>query len=174
MSDMEAMRCQRAHTRHVAVTDGENIMEALKAQTAVVENTQMDAGRATRYLKHFIGEQQLGVIGHACYGEEKQYFYDQLVDTAALIEGMPHTYQQDGKGKDAIVYLHYFRGGMDWYIIEKDMGDDTDDKNQYQAFGIANLGYGGELGYISIKELIENNIELDMHFIPRSREELGV
>ena len=61
----------------------------------------------------------------------------------------------DGKGDDAVVYLHYFRGGMDWYITEKDM-----EEEQHQAFGLADLGYGGELGYISIQELIDNGVSL--------------
>ena len=37
---------------------------------------------------------------------------------------------------------------------------------QLQAYGLVNLGYGGELGYISIDELIGNNVELDLYFEP--------
>lgn len=44
-------------------------------------------------------------------------------------------YEQDGKGEEAIVTLHYFRGGMDWFITEKDM-----EPEQHQAFGLADLG----------------------------------
>jgi hypothetical protein len=48
----------------------------------------------------------------------------------------------------------YFTGGCDWWIVEKD--SDPDHAGQAQAFGIADLGMGAELGYISIPELLEN------------------
>jgi len=57
---------------------------------------------------------------------------------------------------------------MDWYITEKDMGDE-----QIQAFGLADLGMGfPELGYISIEELVENGVELDLHWTPKTLAEV--
>ena len=53
---------------------------------------------------------------------------------------------------------------MDFYITERD--SDEDGQGQIQAFGLADLGYGAELGYISIAELISNHVELDFHFKP--------
>ena len=41
-------------------------------------------------------------------------------------------------------------------------------EGQIQAFGLANLGYGAELGYICIKELIEHGIELDLYWTPKT------
>jgi hypothetical protein len=82
---------------------------------------------------------------------------------------MPKTYDQDGKGNDAIVYLHYFAGGeANWWITEKDAGgpDDEPGTGQVQAFGLADLGDGGELGYISIAEILECGGELDLYFRP--------
>ncbi|MBL0011067.1 MAG: DUF2958 domain-containing protein [Nitrosomonas sp.] len=76
---------------------------------------------------------------------------------------MPKTYGQDGMGDKAIAYLHYFSGGSDWYITEKDMEDE-----QLQAFGLANLGQGGELGYISIQELIDAGVEIDLYWTPKT------
>lgn len=84
---------------------------------------------------------------------------------------MPKTYEQDGKGLKAIAYLHYFTGNADWYITEKDMSD-PDEPGQLQAFGLANLGYGGELGYISIVELLKRGAELDYHFEPCPLDEI--
>ena len=79
---------------------------------------------------------------------------------------MPQTYEQDGKGDRAIVYLHYFYGGMDWYITEKDANQDGE--GQRQAFGLVNLGYGAELGYINLAELCaQPRIELDLYWAPR-------
>ena len=43
---------------------------------------------------------------------------------------------------------------------------------QHQAFGLADLGMGAELGYISIVELLENGAELDLHFVPRTLEQI--
>ena len=62
----------------------------------------------------------------------------------------------------ALAHLHYFIGGCDWWIVEKD--SDPDHAGQVQAFGIADLGMGAELGYISIPELLENGAETDLYF----------
>src|SRR3989442_851268 len=72
------------------------------------------------------------------------------------------THDKHSKGDAAIVYLHYFNGSMDWYITEKDM----EAGGQHQAFGLADFGDGGELGYISIVELIRNHVELDLYWTP--------
>ena len=129
-------------------------------------HTKLEAAAAIKVLRPFIGNQQLQATGAACYGEEKQFFFDKLCHMADVVNTMPKTYEQDGKGKDAIVYLHYFKNGMDWYITEKDM-----EAEQLQAYGLADLGHGGELGYISITELIENNVELDFYWTPKTLKE---
>jgi hypothetical protein len=130
-------------------------------------NTKLEAGRAiTTHLRFFIGRQQLSVLGDACYGEERQFFIDKIVEMGNLVEKMPRSYETEN-AFEPIAYLHYFKGNMDWYITEKDM-----ENPQHQAFGLADLGYGGELGYISIQELIENNIELDLYFTPKSIKEI--
>ena len=80
-----------------------------------------------------------------------------FIRMAKIFENMPVTYE----GTD-IAYLHYFSGNCDWYILEKDCLP-----YQLQAFGYVNLGWGYECGYISIIELIENNIQLDLFFTPQ-------
>lgn len=124
--------------------------------------TKMDAAAAILTLRHFIGPAQLTALAHACRGEEKQFFYDKLVELAALTASMPKTYEQDGLGDKAIVHLHYFRGGMDFHVTERDM-----ETEQLQAYGLADLGYGGELGYICIAELIAHGVELDLYWTPK-------
>lgn len=114
---------------------------------------------------------ELQAIGDGCRSEEKQFFFDKIVEMAGIISTMPKTYEQDGKGNEAIVYLHYFRGNQDWYITEKDM-ETPEEPGQYQAFGLADLGYGGELGYISIVELVKAGVELDLYFKPRTLAEI--
>lgn len=123
--------------------------------------------QAAEFLRGFIGRQQLQILtSNAKSGEEHQFFRDKLVEMRGIIEAMPKTYQQDGLGEKAVVHLHYFTGGCDWHITEKD--SDSDQEGQIQAFGLANLGYGAELGYISIMELIENNVEIDLHWSPKT------
>ena len=63
---------------------------------------------------------QIMIIGDGCRGEERDFFFDKLSEYADRVRTMPKTYEQDGKGLDAIAYLHYFNGGADWYITEKD------------------------------------------------------
>jgi hypothetical protein len=83
---------------------------------------------------------------------------------------MPATYATESQGRAAIAHLHYFLGGADWWIIEKD--SDPDNAGQVQAFGIADLGMGPELGYISIPELLEVGAELDFYHTPKTVAEI--
>src|SRR6185437_1364050 len=111
---------------------------------------------------------------HLCLqGEEKQFFISKLAELAEMIAGMPVTYQQEGKGDEATVYLHYFAGGQaSWYITEKDV-ETADEPGQHQAFGIADLGDGPEFGYISIVELMQCGAEIDLYFTPCTLRELN-
>lgn len=81
---------------------------------------------------------------------------------------MPTTYETDGQGGDAIVWLHYFTPSGDWYITERDM-----EREQLQAFGKADLfGDGGEIGYINLVELLECGAELDLHWSPEALKDI--
>ena len=97
-------------------------------------------------------------------GEESAAYIDRAKVLASIIDGMAETYEQDGEGDNATAYLHYFRGGGDWYITEKDAkGNGTE-----QAFGLANAGAGEpELGYIGVDELTGAGVELDLYFDPK-------
>jgi hypothetical protein len=119
-------------------------------------------------LRQFIGIEQLECIFDGLKGEEWQFFVEKLDELRGIIDKTHTTGQQEQSGERAIVHLHYFKGAGDWFITKKDI--DTDGEGQIQAFGIADLGHGDghEFGYISIKELIENGVELDFHFKPRS------
>jgi hypothetical protein len=106
-------------------------------------------------------------LREALKGEEKNFFVKILTDLRQRIETMPKTYETDGMGGDAIAQLHYFGGSVDAWITEKDVGNGPDDTRQIQAFGkIMFIGNREELGYISIEELIENGIELDLYWMP--------
>ena len=124
-------------------------------------------------LNHFIGKSQLSVMRSACKGEEGQYYRDMIKKLKDQIFTMPKSYESEGQGDEAKVALHYFKGGSDWYIIEKDAGSAHDEVSgmQHQAFGFACLNgdtENAELGYISIQELIENGVELDLYYKPET------
>lgn len=132
--------------------------------------TKMQAVEAIKALRDFIGRSQLAVVVDCCRGEEKQFYFDKLVELAGVVSTMPKTYEQDGKGDKAVVSLHYFMGGCDWWITEKDI--DTDGKGQVQAFGLVDLGYGPELGYISLPEVFSAGAELDFHWKQKTLAEI--
>lgn len=118
----------------------------------------------------FLPKYQCFVIADCLQGEEREFYSRKMDELRSRINTMPVTYQQDELGDQAIVYLHYFYGNCHWYITEKDIeGDGT-----VQAFGLADLGYGPEYGYISIQEIIESDfpIELDLHWQPKTRAEV--
>ncbi|SFL24002.1 Protein of unknown function [Nitrosomonas aestuarii] len=128
------------------------------------KSTMADVNKVMPILKQFVGGSQLSAFTSDIRGEEGQFIKDKLVEIATIIQNMPQTYGQDGMGDKAIAYLHYFKGSADWYITEKDM-----EAEQLQAFGLAELfGDGGELGYISIQELIGINVELDFYWTPKT------
>lgn len=136
-----------------------------------MQSTQKDAERvalALITLRHFVGRSQLLAMLEGMAGEERAYFVDTLAEYGERCRTMPRVYEQEGKGNDAVAHLHYFTGGCNWYITERDTSDE-----QLQAFGLADLGYGPELGYISIAELIGLGAELDLHFTPTALGQLA-
>lgn len=111
----------------------------------------------------FLPKKQQAIILECLDGEESEFFVEKIEELTRTINAMPVTFQQDGMGDQAIAHLHYFFGGCDWYITEKDFeGDGTT-----QAWGMADLGFYPECGYISISEIIQHPfIELDLHWQP--------
>ncbi len=121
-------------------------------------------------LKLLTTPEQYEVITDAMLGEEGDHFIELIDRIHAMWQAMPKTYETDGQGCAALAQLHYFTGACDWWIVEKDA--DPDHVGQVQAFGIADLGMGPEAGYISIPELLENGVELDLYFKPKRLGEL--
>ncbi len=120
---------------------------------------------AIQTLRRFAPSSQIDALYEGIRSEEGEFFKAKIFEMSKLISAMPKTYEQEELGDEAIVSLHYFRGGMDWYITERDV-ETPDEPGQHQAFGLADLGYGGELGYISIVDLIRNGVELDLYWTP--------
>lgn len=111
-------------------------------------------------LRQFINPSQMEAMKVGCRGEERQFFLEKFAEMAERVTRMPKTYEQDGKGMEATAYLHYFKYSMDYYIVERDTSEE-----QFQAFGVV-VGGAMEFGYVSIAELINNGVELDLHFEP--------
>jgi len=84
-----------------------------------------------------------------------------LENVKQALADIPRLYAQDGKGKNSIVYLHYFTGGSDWYITELD-------KDTKEGFGYAVLNgdyQNSEFGYMPISQFTKaENLELDLHW----------
>jgi hypothetical protein len=122
--------------------------------------------KALERLTAFLPRAQRTVMASAMSGEEGQHFIDMAIEWANVIDTMPGTYDTDGMGLSAPARLHYFNGGSDWYITEKDKsGNGT-----RQAFGLAILNgdlQNAELGYISIDELVRNGVELDLYWVSK-------
>jgi len=125
-----------------------------------------DARAAMKPLCAFIGRAQRQCVTSLLTGEEGQFFIDKLVTLAAVVAKIPTTYAQESLGDQALVHLHYFIGGADWYITERDV--DTDGAGQIQAFGMVNMGHGPEMGYVSIPEILAAGAELDFYFTPKT------
>lgn len=124
----------------------------------------------------FIPVNQVKVMRAAMAGEEGDWFKAKFWSLTQHLALAYRTYDQepdledgdvDYDPGDALVMLHYFVGGCDWWITELD--SDPDGTGQHQAFGYADLGHGPELGYISIVELVATRtVELDLHWVPKT------
>lgn len=125
--------------------------------------------------RHFVSRQQVRALRELVQGEEGEHYAQLIRAHALLVATMPKTHETDDDGDNAQVQLHYFVGGANFYIIEKDAGspDDEVPGAQHQAFGLADLyGDGGELGYISLPEIFESGAELDLYWQPKSLREI--
>ena len=117
-------------------------------------------------LHNFLSIEQLATLEMNMQGEEKSYFEKLVEELENTFKTMPKNYEQEGKGEDAVVFLHYFLGDFDWYITERDT-----EPEQLQAFGLACMYYD-EIGFISIVEIIQNGGELDFNWTPKTLAEV--
>ena len=114
----------------------------------------------TPELSHFISPEQMGAIAYATMGVDREDIEERFRSVLETICEMPALYAQEGKGDDAVVFLHYFKGSSDWFVTELDPVTET-------AFGYVILNGNtelAELGYIQISELVQANAEIDLYW----------
>ena len=134
----------------------------------------------SRWFANFMGRTQRQALLESLRGEEAEGIADLVINVAARIEGTPVTYNtEDVKSEDKVLHLHYYKGGIDAWIVERDVGDESsgDGKGvQRQAYGkitVFNDGFNGaEWGYVSIEDLIKNGVSLDLYWTPRTCKEM--
>lgn len=127
--------------------------------------------------------QRLSLLS-ALRGEEGEAIADLVLGAVSNILGTPMTYQtEEMASADKVLHLHYFMGGVDAWIVERDVGDSGSPTavgagigDQHQAYGKITLcgdGWeGAEWGYISIAELIANGVELDLYWQNKTVKEM--
>lgn len=88
---------------------------------------------------------------------------DMLLNVVKAYQHIPSLYKQDGKGNNAVAYLHYFVGGIDWWVTEYD-------RSTGKMFGLSNLNNDWTLGYFDVSFFKDNELspfqkpELDFYF----------
>lgn len=130
----------------------------------------IDACKNNGFFRHWMPVGQRIALVTALKGEESAGFVRMLSDLKTRIETMPKTGETDDQGDEAIVYLHYFKGSVDAWITEKDIQLPGENGNQIQAFGkicLTGSREDSEWGYISVEELIQNGVELDLYWTPK-------
>lgn len=115
-------------------------------------------------LKGFFPKDQYSTISSLMSGEDGLFFQSKLIELLSITANIPTDYATDGMGDKAPVALHYFKGGADVYIIELE----SKGKSDGISFGFVDLGYGGELGSVSIHEITKAGMELDLHWDPKT------
>jgi hypothetical protein len=161
------------HYGYVEPTKPEVETEVIEEKLTETTNKNTNMTK-NQILQQFIPKDELKAI---ITSEEHKTTVERIYN---IISEMPSTTQQDGLGENQIAFLHYFIGGSDWYITEKDMGDPANnDYSQYQAYGYAILNgdmQNAEMGYISLEGeegLLEiEGMQLDLFFNPTSIKEI--
>ena len=118
-----------------------------------------------RNLSRFMGVPQWASLQSLMSGSEESEFFQRVAaDLAQRIEAMPVIGGQEDSDAAQTVYLHYFLGASDVWVLEKDVGGGVE---QVFAFALLNADYQmAELGYVDLSELLLLGFELDFHFSP--------
>jgi hypothetical protein len=137
------------------------------------EYTMKDFTESIIIVRDFIGWGQVDALSRLYRSKERGAAVEIVERLRKVIEEMPETRGTEGiETPDKIVYLHYFTGGSNWYVVEKDIGAEGEKEpiKQYQAYGYVILNQdeqNAEWGYVDIETLKKSNVELDFHWDPK-------
>ena len=117
-------------------------------------------------IARFMGWPQWASLQSLMSGSEESEFFQRVAaDLAQRIEAMPVIGGKEDSDAAQTVYLHYFLGASDVWVLEKDVGGGVE---QVFAFALLNADYQmAELGYVDLSELLLLGFELDFHFSPK-------
>lgn len=138
----------------------------------LIKLSKVNSGRKGKTIKIPTIVKQIMPVVQQKIVVQSEEFTDILSQLEKQVKTLPKIGRQESLGAEAIVYLHYFYGGSDWYITEWDGKDKT--------FGFAILNDDiemGELGYMSVQELTNTvtrygSVELDFHWRPKTLKEV--
>lgn len=102
-------------------------------------------------------------VGFLMEMEDPMESRDMLSNVVKAYKDIPSLYKQDDKGHNAVAYLHYFVGGVDWWVTEYD-------RSTGEMFGLSSLNDDWTLGYFNVSFFKNNDLsplqkpELDFYF----------
>jgi hypothetical protein len=117
---------------------------------------------AARVLRPYMSRGQMIVLTTASHGGEGIFALELFVKMASNVEAMPSVLVNGQDGANAEAHLHYFYGGSDWYILEKNWDGGVD-----RAYGFVVLNgdmQNAEYGYVDIGDLVARGANLDLYF----------
>jgi len=122
-------------------------------------------------LANYMGRSQWVVLQSLMDGsEESGFFKDIAAHLRRSVEAMPTAGGQRLGEEAPMVYLHYFLGASDVWVLEKAEGGGVE---QVFAFSLLNGDHQmAELGYVDLSELLLVGFELDFHFEPKPLSEV--
>lgn len=97
---------------------------------------------------------------------DAEYFINKLENFDSIIEAMPESSESTVESESATIFLHYYDGITDWFILEKESGS-----QQYFAFVDGGDGEP-ELGKVSIEKLLTGRCNLDLAWRARTLKEV--
>lgn len=161
VKSVEAITVQAEKLKQLEAITAEQVAELEINRMEINKLKPLKLSDIPEIIKQFMPENQIkAIIGSREHA-------DIIKDLTETIIAMPKTYETENiPAKDKVIYLHYFHGGSDWYIAEKDINP-----GQEQAFGYVILNgdlQNAEWGYINIPELKSTGtIELDFFWTPK-------
>ena len=122
-------------------------------------------------LATYMGHPQWVVLQSLMDGSEESGFFKEIAAHLRRSgEAMPAAGGQRLDEEAPMVYLHYFLGASDVWVLEKAEGGGVE---QVFAFSLLNGDHQmAELGYVDLSELLLVGFELDFHFEPKPLSEV--